>query len=404
MLIAERLISKYKLLKPDERLIFDQLKLEERNREQNKDREVEVFRKVESVYKPFAVAPLGDLHLGSGAAALLTTRKYIQNLIDNGVYVVGTGDWIESIKPAHGVATLQASSPIFDQIELVQQEVLAPLVQAELLLAIVRGHIAHEEWLVNMLGDDPWKRILGGYGDRVQMVNNGGILTLNLEDEEKREGQLVFQVNHNSESSGRAAPLRPLVNLARRYGANAGPDVILAAHDHKAAVGLEKTASGQVTMIRGGTHKGIDGNPDSYGVALGMGEADELEQGTVLWRHKGNGEILSAPYMKAEVGMMTLAAMKLWEICERQGISDEVVGEVRKNENLRMKIQENLVSWEKAKRAPQFDKIGYQIQSRLPVGILPIVNTRIGSQTHERRWLKWGFGTVGKRRNIWDFG
>lgn len=389
---AERLREtqeKLRRMGPEEFLGHTQMVLEEHNRRKVGAMDVMVERMVENGRMPVVIIPMGDLHIGSGATDLVQIKERVERILrDPRCYVIFTGDLIESVETKHGVDSVQAALPIQEQIRLVREAVIEPLYNGGRVIAAVTGHRAHEGAMSSQVGDDAWKRMFDGYD--IPLVANGGMVHLTLIDKEQVERKLDIQVFHNTPGRSGDNVLRPLEKIAKGYSPENVPDLILGAHDHRSAVANWP----DTVLVRGGTPKGSRGNPDPYGVALGLSGTDPASQGIVFWSDGNTSyserDFMGMGFIDSQVGLTVVAALRLWEGLRARRLDEEVLGEIAEREE-----QQRRIVLEKGRPNMGLDKLmeggkeGGQVQSEvhwgvetpLPTGLWMLANLRFGSRT-----------------------
>ncbi len=383
-----RLFSKdIQKMSRDEFEVANQLMMEEANRRRQGKELVEVRRHVGNVKMPVVIVPMGDLHIGSRATDLGAVMERVERILrDPNCFVIFTGDLIESVDTKHGVDSLQAASPISEQISLLRRVVIDPLYKSGRVLAAVSGYRAHEGALSKQIGDDAWMREFEGYD--IPLVANGGMVQVTFEDG-RQERRLKVQAFHNTPGKTGNDPVRPLEKVAKAYSSENAPDAVVGAHDHRAGVAIME----DTIMVRGGTPKGNRGNPDPHGVALGFsGGTDPANQGMIFWAdgHRGSKDFEGWTYMEYRMGLAVVAGLRLLEGLQGQGIDKEVLGEVRDKDGRGGSMEltkgkttkSTLDLSEEIKDRGQVQReVEWNVRSQLPLGLWMLANLRFGSRT-----------------------
>jgi predicted phosphodiesterase len=168
------------------------------------------------------IIPVGDIHLGSPNCNL----KYLKDTLDYiaktpDCYVIGMGDYIESILPKDSRFDPSQDFKIIDEYVENMKQILLPI--REKILCLLTGN--HEYHLHT-----------DGYGDitmrlskELQVAYAGFSCFLRLETKEKPVRKIVIYAHHGWFSGRlRGAKINNLENMMRDYEA----DVYLAGHSH----------------------------------------------------------------------------------------------------------------------------------------------------------------------------
>jgi len=355
--------------------------------------------------RPIQVLFIGDLHIGSGATVTEKVSEITQTVLEQSdTYVVFMGDIIEGLKPSYYRTNIRTSLPVVSShIKLARRLVLEPLAKANRVLALTCDHFGHEYWNETM---NLWVAEARGLG--IPLITQGGTLEIIFANGHSKK----IQPFHLTERKGRVDILHGTTAVAQKYSKGNRPDAVAGAHLHRAGIGMEvRPDNDKCAVIQIGTLKGIDPNyPDPLGRAAGMRRPSPLGQGLILrTRTRAEPKNRGVIFPTFRHGRIARQAIGLLNRAERQGITEEVIGEsreklgqgpeVRYDPRRSRLVKDAFPEPRKSEEiervvkngrgyADQFAKIYYNIATELPVTVLPIAGARIGSYTENREALQ----------------
>ncbi len=357
---------------------------------------------------PIMVICGSDLHAGSISTdykALMELRDYA--MANENVGIVLLGDEVEGLKEAY-LNTNTARTPIDfqQQLDFMRGYFLEPLAEQGKILAMVSGYWGHPGWAEDATTINTWRIMTDGLD--IPLLRNGGELKIKFAN-----GQTQSQVIwHNPPGKSRFDPVSGLRDSAFPVSESNRADGYLAGHLHRMGVAKEIYAGARTAVyyISSGTTKGSSAAvpPDRFGVKLGMPLTDPLGQGVILEpkRKKNGGK--NYPFSSMEQGQTAFDALRLLDSTERQGITDELIGEIRNKVEEKPSIsllagssrisggeyteskptETHKVGGEMVQnpyskmrmRAP-YDSLTYDVQTNLPIALHLISNARLGSSS-----------------------
>ncbi|RLC35645.1 hypothetical protein DRH14_00340 [Candidatus Shapirobacteria bacterium] len=366
--------------------------------------------KVKTNYEgPVKVIQWGDLHLGSTVTDLDTILELRdQILAEPGTFVVFAGDEIEGLTAKY-LNTNIATTPIDVQAQMdwFRTEILELLDKEGRVLAMVTDYWGHLGWASDSSTINTWKEMTKGL---VSLVGNGGIVELETGDSR----HLRYRIWHNPPGKSRFDPVYGLRQEALETTAELRPDVFGAGHLHRAGIAQEHLFgagrySEPTTFVASATNKGSSETKarDRLGIKLGKNRADPGGQGVCSLSKHAEEVTKVYPFISPSHGQVIHRAVDLFERVESQGITKELLGEIRNNPNLQATIarrpdgfvlsddvyNEHRPQAESHKLgvidsayfpnglSPQYSQIAYEILHTLPLLFLGISNIRHGADT-----------------------
>lgn len=363
---------------------------------------------------PIQVIFAGDLHLGSIATNKKMCDDLKQYLLDNpNAVLVLMGDEIEGFKARYATTNTATSVPnLQSQIDYFYYSFFEPLANAGKIAAVVSGYWGHPGWAHDDTTLNIWAIMTRNRTD-VPLIANGGELKIRF-----KNGQInKTQVFHNPPGSSRIDPVHGLRNAAQSQNPADRPSNFAAGHLHRAMVTTEHhpDLEGPTNYIQAGTPKGsVEGdNTDAFGEKLGLSYTNPWLQGVVLRPRKGrsrkqNPEI-QYPFISATQGQLVHAALELLDTTEKSGLTADVLGQIHeaypqptvtykpRRSKVTSSPAEMLNSLEPHVRTkkegdkitqseirPLYQAVAYDIQTRLPITVHAVSNTRLGSW-HEQK-------------------
>ncbi len=362
---------------------------------------------------PIEVRCVSDLHIG----ALATDFRSIDELATyvmthENVAVVLLGDEIEGIKKEY-LDTNRTPLDLESQIDYLRTSFLIPLAEQGKILAMVSGYWGHPGWAQDSTTINIWNTMTTGLN--IPILQNGGKLEIRFANGHTQS----IRIRHNPPSGNNIDPVAGLRQAELSLSEGMRTDVSMSGHIHRSAVGKEKYfgAEKPIVLISSGTEKGSkeDMPRDRYGEKLGGANlCDPMGQGMIMAPRTRQREKTIYPFASEKHGRVGFAAINLLDRAEAQGMTKELKEIIAEEVEAAPKISyysnssrisggllesqpapqekvggktiENKYSGMKMK-AP-YDSLTYDIQTRLPVAINFIQNTKIGSSSEGLEELK----------------
>jgi hypothetical protein len=277
-------------------------------------------------------------------------------------------------------------------------------------LVAVSDHFAHEGWLQEQVNVDPWSIMFAGL--KINRLRQGGRVKVVLKSGES----FLMELSHTPSGKSEIDPVHGLRKKAFGISIDKRPQIYIAGHLHISAIAKELyPGSGDfgVVYISGGTIKGVDKNvpPDRFGIKLGGGkEPSPLGQGFIARKKEVSSALESVsllPYHEGAVGDKLHLALRLLEKIDRQKMREELIAKIRTDiqpsPTVRFNKRESVISGnpfreepdkkkadangESERRVPvdgklyadQYQKVVYDIGTRVPIIYDPMQNVREGS-------------------------
>ncbi|MEA3355120.1 MAG: hypothetical protein U9Q63_01390 [Patescibacteria group bacterium] len=354
--------------------------------------------------RPIQVLFLGDLHWGS----LSVKTEYAKGITDKileqpDTYVLFLGDQIESIHSGRVRTSLAASIPhVQSHLRLFRENTLLPLAKEGRVLGLIAGHFGHEFWLERM---NLWLEEVKG--TKCPILNPGAKVRVVFKNGHRK----TIMPYHMTPRRGVIDRLHGLTTVAKSLSATDRQTfTAVAAHQHRAAIGVEVGPDGdEVSLLQIGTCKAIEADlSDPFITAIGGGKASPLGQGVIYQaRRRANPVNRQTIYPSFSAGKTVHESLRLLDATEKQGITKEVIEESRSHLG-RPKIvyqarssrlvksrfpEANKINGGEVVKggsgyASQFEVLSIKVETKLPITLMPITGSRIGSYTENYEFLK----------------
>ena len=223
--------------------------------ESQKISQLEGTVKIESKH-PITVFPIGDIHFGSVFCNTELWNNHREKILKTpGAYVVFLHNLVDNGIPGkYPSNTLNNGIPPHEQFRVMQEWIKELDKKGKVLSAIFSD--CHEGWSFTSAGVDA-EKLLYGYKDRkFPVIENGGILNLEVNDQKYSIGLWHKQGPFNSRFNPEHA-----LRQNRRLNHEGQTDVEIGAHYHNTAASANyegaKNRMKPVHFIRVGTYKGV---------------------------------------------------------------------------------------------------------------------------------------------------
>src|SRR5258706_5842411 len=346
---------------------------------------------------------LADLHVGSLAAGLDPLLDLVDYILANpNVVVVDLGDSVEGIK-AEYLDTNRTALDLQQQIDLVRAVVYEPLAKSGRLLAMVSDYWGHPGWAQDASTLNPWISMTKGID--VPLIQNGGELKIKFAN-----GDVVKEkMWHNPPGSSAVDPVSGLRDEALTTSESSRADIYESAHIHCSAVAEEVYAGGRikVTYISAGTLKGsgTEAARDKYGTKLGKRRSDPMAQGVIIEPRTRGKERKIYPFSTLNQGQTAFKAIDILNRAEAQGMTAELLEKIHKEVEAapeifytkaksrlggihtesrpldKVKVGGETITnlYSRMEMKTPYDKLSYDVRTRLPIALQLVANARIGS-------------------------
>lgn len=354
---------------------------------------------------PIEVICLSDLHVGSLASGLDPLISLVEYILANpNVVVVDLGDSVEGIK-AEYLDTNRTAIDLQQQIDLIRDLVYEPLAEQGRILAMVSDYWGHPGWAQDATTQNPWISMTKGLN--IPLIQNGGELKIKFAN-----GHTVKQrIWHNPPSASSVDPVSGLRDEALTTSESSRADIYSSAHIHRMAVAEEEYAGGKVKVIylSSGTLKGSgkEAARDKFGVKLGKRGTDPMAQGIIIEPRTRIKEGRSYPFATLAQGQTAFHALNLLNKAESQGITSELIETIHKKVEAAPSIfytqaksrlggvhtekrpldkvdvgGETITNpYSKMEMKTPYDKLSYEVRTKLPIALQLVANARIGSSS-----------------------
>jgi len=355
---------------------------------------------------PIRVIPISDTHLFSVQTDAEKADALMEKITEPNTFGIIMGDFIEG-----------ANSKITDhmgglELNLRQQvwaakEIIRPYVQTGKILCMVGMYSGHEGWGETLIGYDLVQEIAHGFkqpdGTPLKVVHNGGRLIIHFSN-----GITYEQLLYHAPGGGGSDEINPLGAQRMRlweFVSHRGPIDGVGGGDWHHRAGVSKELSIDLregkershVLFANGTLKGNDPEfPDPFLTRMAKGPT--VAPGVQLifnQTSRKNGDGKNGEYVWASYGFnkgqVLYDSAKLWDSTERQGKTQELVGEITERSrkpNATLDEQNSRTKTRKDKRdTPIFEKFGWNIESasKLPILVYLLANARYGSTSFEKR-------------------
>lgn len=356
-----------------------------------------------------------DLHIGSLATdhkSVLYLRDFVLNNKNAGLILLG--DEVEGLKEKY-MNTNTARTPIdfHKQIDFIREEILKPLADEGKILGMVSGYWGHNGWAEDATTLNTWILLAEGYG--IPILQNGGRLNIKFPNGYVHSDTIW----HNPPGKSKIDSVYGLRNAAFSTSESSRSDGYMSGHIHRMGVGKElySGAKSSVYYISGGTAKGSSTETpnDRFGIKLGAPRTDPLGQGVIVEPRKRNQVEKNYPFASFEQGQTANNALRLLDWVEKRGMTKELLEKVRSeveakpkitliagksrvsgNEHMENRPDEEIKiggvyvtnPYSKMEMRAPYDSLSYNIETRLPVTLHLVGNTRIGSSSEGYEELK----------------
>lgn len=358
--------------------------------------------------RPIMVLTLGDLHIGSDATDLDDIKKIVDLVKSHpDIYVILLGDEIEGLVGKY-LDTNAARTPLDVRQQILQfKEIFLNPLQ-DRILAMVWGYFGHPGWVQDSSTIDPWKSMVEGYN--IPLIRNGGTLSITFKNRHTQK----YQIFHGAPGKSKYDPVKGQRDVLVNQSRPQRPNGAMGGHYHRAGIAKEYQPTNVLTqsvpqamvMANSGTVKGSGKYTDRFGIKLGLPKPDWAEQAIVISpRTRSNGKYeKNYPVLTHDHGLVTLAALQLWNSLESQGMTDEL------REKIRAEVEDKPTVVFNSRRSrrtsspydesadpsaqeedtykrwhtelqPQYSLAHFDITSQLPVAVDAIANVRIGSNS-----------------------
>ncbi|HSV94900.1 MAG TPA: hypothetical protein VLH94_02955 [Spirochaetia bacterium] len=356
-----------------------------------------------------------DLHIGSLATdhkSVLHLRDFV--LSNNNAGLILLGDEVEGLKEKY-MNTNTARTPIdfHKQIDFIREEILEPLADQGKILGMVSGYWGHNGWAEDATTLNTWMMLAEGYG--IPILQNGGRLNIKFPN-----GYVHSEtIWHNPPGKSKFDSVYGLRNAAFSTSESSRSDGYMSGHIHRMGVGKElySGAKSAVYYISSGTAKGSSPETpnDRFGIKLGAPRTDPLGQGVIVEPKRKNQTEKNYPFASFEQGQTANNALRLLDWVEKKGMTAELLEKIRAEVEAKPKISliagKSRVSgdeqmedkpdeevkvggewvtnpYSKMEMRAPYDSLSYNIETRLPVTLHLLGNTRLGSSSEGYDELK----------------
>jgi len=351
-----------------------------------------------------------DLHI----ASLATDHQAVTELLDfvmetKNAKLILLGDELEGMKEKYmNTNTARVIIDTHKQMDIFG-EMLRPLVEADKVAAMVSGYWGHNGWVEDSSTMNPWIMLADKIGfDQRRIIKNGGTVNFKFPN-----GYVHSEtIWHNPSGKSKYDTVYGLRNAAFAMSETNRPDGLLSGHIHRMGVAQElySGATKKVILISSGTAKGSskDFPPDRFGIKLGAPLTDPLGQGVIIEPKRNGDKGKSFPFASFEQGKKVHDALDLLDWVEKKGMTAELLEKIRAEVEAKPKIAliagKSRVSGEEfmedkpaegvkvgnnwvknpysnmEMHAP-YDSLTYDVETKLPVALHLISNTRLGSSS-----------------------
>jgi len=369
--------------------------------------------------RPVMIMTIADLHMGSIATDYDKIDELREMILANpDVGVILLGDELEGLKtPYLDTNTARTIPDVHQQIDLVKNIFIGPLAEEGRILGMVSGYWGHNGWAQDSATINTWMMLADDYG--IPIIRNGGVLKIQYANGHEQS----MRIFHNPPGKSKLDPVYGLRQVLQGESLPSRPNMALAAHTHRAGVAKEyqpdipkSNAQPQAqVVINTGTVKGSSEAtpPDRFGVKLGFPLADQLGQGFILnTRTRNSGRKLESniPFITTQHGVTAFAALQILNRLEQQNMTDEMMERIHKEveekpevtfmeraskrvsqpyeENPAEHDEDTYNRWDKEGLVPQYARVRYNVDTRLPIAIDFIQNIRMGSNSEGSKALE----------------
>lgn len=354
---------------------------------------------------PIEVICLSDLHVGSLASGLEPLISLVEYILEHpNVVVVDLGDSVEGIK-AEYLDTNRTAIDLQQQIDLIRDLVYEPLAEKGRILAMVSDYWGHPGWAQDATTQNPWISMTKGFN--IPLIQNGGVLNIRFAN-----GHTISQrIWHNPPGASPIDSVSGLRDDALTTSESSRANIYSSAHIHRMAVAEEEYAGGKMKIIyvSSGTLKGSskEAARDKFGVKLGKRGTDPMSQGIIIEPRTKSKEGRSYPFATLKQGQTAFDALNLLNKVESQGITDELIETIHKKVEAAPSLfytqaksrlggiyteqrpldkvnvgGETLKNpYSKMEMKTPYDKISYEVRTKLPIALQLVANARIGSSS-----------------------
>lgn len=352
---------------------------------------------------PIKTVHVGDTHLTHVASNVNALSNAVNNIGKKGIFV-GHGNIIDSVSNKFLKDNIiKVGLDLNQQVDLARQ-ILSPLDKKGQIILIGKNG-CHEGWSEKTSSYDVTRNLVSPGSP---LLYNGGQII--LKDEKNEVGRI--EGYHNSgKGLTRWSPEGSVRERGREvpFGRVERPDVIIDGHMHQLTCSQDVSRSPIdrkdhiTTLGEVGASKGSKDLSDSFTNAFGVAPRNQPgdcgEGLVVVWRKNyASGRI--KPYPVADYGRAKelFDAEELYESAQRIGVYGELYGEMMasgKFDSSRKELivedcleRKNDTAVKSEGEAPLYKTVSYEIDSKLPIRIHFIGNTRVGSSSLERTQLK----------------
>lgn len=367
------------------------------------------------------VIGFSDIHIGADSTDMSSVREFKAYLEETpNAYAVINGDLIEYLTIKYlKTNILHMSMNPEEQIDYVRENVLQPLAENGKILCMVTDYFGHEGWEDRM---NVWRRLV--YGLNIPLIRNGSVLHIVTPSGHVEN----IDTNHYTQGKSNFDPVHALREKALRTTASKRQDGYLQGHIHVSGEVVENYPglANSIFYIVSGTAKGSNPElpPDPLGPLIGGDYTDPLGEGVVLSAPSEITPELHYPapsleraktiltsinvLQKATRSGLIFQAENMLERTESQGITREVVEQIRAQVEPRPKVKFLKTVSEKLTHSPYvskfrdqtieensstiypqvFNKIVYEVETAMPIIFYPVGNVRLGSNSEGTRPFK----------------
>ncbi|MBP7774615.1 hypothetical protein KA078_02385 [Candidatus Woesebacteria bacterium] len=375
--------------------------------------------------RPFRIVTLSDLHLGHRAVDLNYVKELMTEILsDPDVYVILTGDEIEGYSPKHFNTSLgETTMNLRAQIDFFKLLILLPLLMRGKILTMVGTYWGHAEWhaddttlnMQEILAAVDMQDVLGlalgemtvgaayAQAQRIQqgipIIENGGILEVSVAGQEP----ITIEVLHNPKGRNKVDPVHGVrENTMQLLQAGEAPDAAVAGHIHNVGTADEVVdQQTRIVLVQAGTAKSIPGSgvKDLYGVKGTFGASGILDQSILVipTRQPGQKPLL-APMINRSRANLLYDSLTTRDAIAAAGNDQELYDLIHAHEpqpvltinepSSKQKTSEEErkftgVLGADKKYVQPYERLVYDVETKLPLLLYPIGNSRVGSAAED---------------------
>ncbi len=364
---------------------------------------------------PKQILILSDFHLGSVASdtkRMEELRDYV--LANQNVGVIFAGDEMEGMTDKY-LSTIGSKTKIDaqQQVEMLGMMFLKPLAENGQILGMVSEYWAHPGWIFDATTLNVWRTMVGGLD--IPLIQNGGDLIIKFPN-----GYVhTIKVWHNPPGASKNDELSGQRDVMQKTSESARPNGSVAGHIHRMGIAEEVYAGAKykVYYISAGAVKGSspDMPRDGFGVRLGLGLAEPQGQGVTIRPRAGRRADMNIPFASLKQGKVQMEALTLLDKVEAAGMKKELLELIHDKEKgveeaptLTYRPELSRLGHRYTEDQPAgyssggetmenpyshmemkvpHSELAYDIETRLPIALNLIQNTRIGAGTEGYKYL-----------------